>query len=88
MSDCTSGYERLRSGVIERIKTHDHSGLIVLLREGVAGWMVHAAPLPVVAQARSEETPAVHLTPEEIRSDVARVLASMVMARTDEAIGS
>jgi hypothetical protein len=64
-----------------------HFGLVILMREGVAAWMRHAAMQPAtgVAQLAAREvltgTPPI---PEGLRADVALVLANMVMTTHEE----
>jgi hypothetical protein len=79
------GYEQLRSGVLERATGEGHFGRIVLLREGVAAWMAHASTSPAVSQATANDRPPVApLLSDELRNDIALVLASMVMTTREE----
>jgi hypothetical protein len=66
--------------VLERATGDDHFGLVVLLRQGVAAWMVHASTLPTVSQGdANDRAPVAPLLLDELRSDIVRVLTSMVM---------
>lgn len=80
------GYEQLRSGALEGRAASGHFGLVILLREGVAAWMTHASPQPTIdARATAKERPAAApLIPDDLRADMARVLASMVMTTPEE----
>jgi hypothetical protein len=80
------GYEQLRNGVLEGRPAGGHFGLVILRREGVAAWMVHAAARPTTSArgAAKERTAAAALIPNDLRADMARVLASMVMTTPEE----
>lgn len=77
--------------MLGRTTTGGHFGLIVLLREGVAAWMAHASTRPTVIDERaSAQVPAKARSPvafvisDELRDDMALVLASMVMTTSHE----
>jgi hypothetical protein len=83
------GYEPLRSGVLGRGAVDGRFGLVVLLREGVAAWMAHActptAPSPPISPPPANDRPPVApLFSDELRNDMALVLASMVMTTREE----
>lgn len=80
------GYEQLRSGALEGRIAGGHFGLVILLREGVAAWITHASPqpTPVVRAGAKERDPPALLIPDDLRADMARVLASMVMTTSEE----
>jgi hypothetical protein len=81
------GYEQVRSGVLEGRSAGGHFGLVLLLREGVAAWMTHTPPPPAtIARADAKERPATAppLILDDLRADMARVLASMVMTTPEE----
>lgn len=79
-------YEQLRSSVLEARVAGGHFGLVILLREGVAAWTAHASARPrTIAQgAERERSTAGPLIPDDLRADMARVLASMVMTTPEE----
>lgn len=80
-----SGYEQLRSGAFDRAIVGGHFGRVVLLREGVAAWMAHASTSPAVSQVTANDRPPVApLVSDELRNDMALVLASMVMTTREE----
>jgi hypothetical protein len=86
-SECglASGYEQLRSGVLERTSVDGHFGRVVLLREGVAAWMALASTPPTVSRHTANDRPPVApLLSDELRNDMALVLASMVMTTREE----
>ena len=80
-----SNYEALRSGAFEDGGVGGHFGLVILMREGVAAWIRHAAMQPAtvrhVAAKHVLRTPPI---PDGLRADVARVLANMVMTACEE----
>jgi hypothetical protein len=80
-----SGYEQLRSGALDRASVGGHFGRVVLLREGVAAWMALASTSSAVSQAAAIDRPPVApLGSDELRNDMALVLASMVMPTHEE----
>jgi hypothetical protein len=82
LADC---YEKLRDGALDRASMGDHFGRIVLLREGVAAWMALASVPPTLSRPVANDRPAVApLVPDELRNDIALVLASMVMTTREE----
>jgi hypothetical protein len=78
-----TSYERLRSRALEGGAEGGHFGLVILLREGVAAWMGHAATQPptVTRVPAKDACTAVPPIPDALRADVAIVLANMVMTR-------
>jgi hypothetical protein len=81
-----SNYEALRSGAFEDGAVGGHFGLVILMREGVAAWMRHAAmqPAPVTHVAAKEVVTGTPPIPDGLRGDVALVLANMVMTTHEE----
>lgn len=78
-------YEKLRDGALGRASMGDHFGRIVLLREGVAAWMALASTPPTVSRpAANDRPPVAPLVSDELRNDMALVLASMVMTTREE----
>jgi hypothetical protein len=71
--------------VLQRATGDVHFGRIVLLREGVAAWMAHASTPPTVSPGTANDRPPVApLLSDELRNDMALVLASMVMSTREE----
>jgi hypothetical protein len=77
---CVRAYEALRSHVLAGAASH--AGLVVLLRQGVAGWMARrlACACPAPAAARTTTL----LVGEEIHVAIVRVLASIALAAQRE----
>jgi len=77
---CLTAYEALRSHVLGG--TGSHTGLIVVLRQGMAAWMARrlacACPVPVAARATTL------LVGEDNHAAIVRVLASMALAASLE----
>ena len=79
------GYEQLRSGVLGLATVDGHFGRVILLREGVAAWMAHASTPPTVSRGPANHRPPVApFLSDELLSDMALVLASMVMTTREE----
>lgn len=76
-----TSYEKLRRGALEGGAVGGHFGLVILLREGVAAWMGHAATqAPTVPRVAAKDAcTVVPPIPDALRADVAIVLANMVM---------
>jgi len=80
-------YETLRSRALEDGVVRGHFGLVILMREGVAAWMTHAAMQPVTFEhvaAKEVLTRTTPIIPDGLRADVALVLANMVMTTFHE----
>ena len=80
---CVRAYEALRSHVLAGTNTGSPAGLVVLLRQGVAAWMMarrSACTCPAPAAARTTTL----LAGEEIHAAIVRVLASMALAAQQE----
>lgn len=75
-------YEELRHGVITRAPGHQHYGVIVLLREGLAAWLAHepARLSAVHAAAAPPGRPAAPPVRGELHQSLVRVLATMALA--------
>jgi hypothetical protein len=77
-------YEALRSHVLAGSSGASHAGLVVLLRQGVAAWMVRrlacACPVPVAACTSTL------LVGEEIHAAMVRVLASMALGAQQQVL--
>jgi len=82
---CVTAYEALRTHVLTGSAAGSHAGLVVLLRQGVAGWMAHRStcrlPVPAVAHA------ATPVGGDALHAAVVRVLASMALAGRREVRG-
>jgi hypothetical protein len=79
---CVRAYEALRSHVLAGANTASHAGLIVLLRQGVAAWMVRRSACTGPAPAAPRTTTL--LVGEQIDNAIVRVLASMALAAQPE----
>ncbi len=77
-------YEQLRSRGLDGPSRGGHFGLVILLREGVAAWMAHAATrlATVVHRDDNGRPAAVALIADDVHTDMIAVLASMVMITT------
>lgn len=83
-----AAYEQLRTSVSDST-LGGHFGLALLMREGMAAWMVHTSSGATTSEVRAKN-------PSELRSqstpidpwsaEVVRVLASMVLAQTQEIV--
>jgi len=78
-----TAYEALRTHVMTGSIAGGHSGLVVLLRQGVAAWM--ARPAAYSAPVRPALRPPTPCLSDEIHAGLVRVLASMAMAGRQEA---
>jgi hypothetical protein len=76
-------YEQLRDHVLEGT-TAGVFGLIVLMREGVAAWLVHAAPPPVAITHAKDPLATTPIVSDDIHADMICVLANMAMAISPE----
>jgi hypothetical protein len=74
---CVTAYEALRAQVLTSSTAGSPTGLLVLLRQGVAAWIARrsACSSPAPAAART----ATPLVGDEIHAAIVRVLASMVL---------
>ena len=81
-----SAYEELRTCVLAGSRSDSHSGLLLLLGQGVATWVARRAACS--APARPAATPGqstpVLLATDELQASIVRVLASMALAGTEE----
>jgi hypothetical protein len=85
-ADLAIQYEQLRSDALHSPGGHDGLGLVLFLREGMLSWMravsrctgdQQARPSPL---ARTES-----ILPLEVRSQITRVLAAMIVGQRQEA---
>ena len=79
---CVTAYEMLRAQVLTGSTAGSPTGLLVLLRQGLAAWIARrsACSSPAPAAART----ATPLVGDEIHAAIVRVLASMVLAGQQE----
>lgn len=78
-------YEALRSRVMTSSTAGGHSGLVVLLRQGMAAWMARRTQSPTALRVVPQPpTPCVG---DELRAGLVRMLASLAMASRQEAQG-
>lgn len=79
---CVTAYEALRTQVLTGSTAGSHTGLLVLLQQGVAAWIGRrsacSSPGPAAARAT---TP---IGGDEIHAAIVRVLASMALAGQQE----
>jgi hypothetical protein len=82
-----AAYEHLRSRVLSGSALNRRLGLVVLLREGIAAWMARgiAGPAPVEVEDNPHPRDEAHLLSDEIHAGVVHVLASIALARKEEA---
>lgn len=78
-------YEVLRAHVLTPSSAGSPSGLLVLLKQGVAAWSAHRDSLPPSPPSRSPSPPATAPPANELHAGVVRVLASIAIA-TREAL--
>ncbi len=81
-----AAYEELRRRVLAGSAVGGPFGLVLLLREGLAAWMVRgvACAAPVEPAADPARRGAAPLVPDQIHAAVVRVLASMALSRLGE----
>jgi hypothetical protein len=78
-----TAYEKLRTHVMTGSAAGGHSGLVVLLRQGVAAWMERRTACSAPVQPAPSAAP-INVS-DEIHAGLVRVLASMAMAGRQEA---
>lgn len=77
---CAMAYEALRTHVLTGTTAGSPAGLVLLLRQGVAAWMVRRSA-GVASPAVASLTPiATRLAGDETQVTLVRVLASMALA--------
>lgn len=79
----TSRYERLRRDVLAATRSSG-LGLVVLMREGVAAWLVQAATPSMTITSITEPIAVPPTVPGDVQADVISVLANMAMAISQE----
>jgi len=79
---CVAAYETLRQNVLAGASCGGHVGLVLLLREGLAAWMVRrpAGSGPI----EPEQRVAAPILSNEIDAAVVRVLANMALGGLEE----
>ena len=79
-----AAYEELRRQVLAGSPGGPHSGMIVLLREGVAGWIERSASCPEVAvQSAIRPTPG-PLPSNGLHREIVHVLADIALTYREE----
>ena len=73
-------YEHLRGHVLAGGTAHGGFGLVVLIREGVAAWLAHAAASPVTKTDVKDPIAITPIVSDDLHADVISVLANMAMA--------
>ena len=76
----TSHYEHLRGRMLAGGAASGGFGLVVLIREGVAAWLAHAAASPVAITKIKDPITVSPIVSDDIHADVVSVLANMAMA--------
>jgi len=90
MSTCDFAlrYEQMRCSVLEPATTGGHYGLVSLMREGVAAWMVRtstSSTRAAIEEVRdSDRAPVACALGDRLREDMTLVLVSMVMTNHEE----
>ena len=81
-----AAYEALRRSVLGDAPVGGSGGLVLLLREGIAGWMARGAACsaPVVPTGNRDRRTAAPLVSSEIHAAVVRVLVSMALGGREE----
>jgi hypothetical protein len=79
-------YEELRDHVLSGSSCSSHSGLVLLLRQGVAAWVAQRSVCTASLQPAAVPEPhaAAPLASDELHADVVRVLANMALAGRQE----
>ena len=77
-------YEQLRGHMLEGATTGGRFALVILMREGVAAWIAHAATTPVVITHAKDPVAATPIVSDDIHADMICVLANMAMAIPEE----
>jgi len=74
-------YEALRTHVLQATTALTHEGLIVLLRQGVAAWMMRAQSLSIPRAGTGGRTPRARAPrlPDEINASFVQVMATMAL---------
>jgi hypothetical protein len=81
-----AAYEGLRRSVLGDAPFGGHVGLVLLLREGLTGWMAHVAPgtASVEPTGHPERCAAASRVSDAIHAAVVRVLASLALSGLKE----
>ena len=79
---CVTAYEVLRERVVGGASGGGHSGLVVILREGIAAWIAHgpAASASVRPPVVPTSWVAASTLSHEVHADVVSVLAGMALS--------
>jgi hypothetical protein len=79
-----AAYEELRSHMLAGSPGGSHSGMIVLLREGVTGWIKRSAACRgAAAQSANRPAPAPLLS-DRLHSEIVHVLADIALTYREE----
>jgi len=83
--DHATRYEALRAHAVQRQAPASRDGLVVLLRQGVAGWLEawSTLPAPPAPPVQPEHRRASSL-PDDASAEVVRVLAAMTLSHIEE----
>lgn len=79
-----TAYEQLRTHVLTGTTAGSPSGLVVLLRQGVAAWMARRSAGVTPASPASSTPMATPLVGHQIHAAMVRVLAGMALAGQQE----
>ncbi len=80
----SEAYEHLRRHVLTVLPGGGRFGLAVLLREGVAAWMVHCAASPLPAAATGLDTVPCPAIAPPLHAGIVQILASIALNRIQE----
>lgn len=79
-----AAYEELRRHVLAGLPGGAHSGMIVLLREGVAGWIERGAACREVAVQLATRSAPGPLLCDKLHSEIVHVLADIALTYREE----
>jgi len=77
------GYEQLRCHLLAGSPGGGHTGLAVLLREGVAAWMERLMAVTPVLSARPDDATPLTLT-QPLHAGIVQILVSIALGRIEE----
>jgi hypothetical protein len=79
-----AAYEELRRQALTRSHAHSHSGLVLLLRKGIAAWMMNNAARRAPIRPSAGRPLVGTAMPNDVHAGVVQALASMALARRNE----
>ena len=81
--ESVAAYEELRGRVVSGSASGGHGGVLLLIREGIAGWITRGSSRAASYEPRVDPPPRAASTPpafDDLRAGIVRGLASMVLA--------